>query len=95
MADGTILERKGLQAAAIVTHTFGRAADAMARVQGFPGYRYALMTHPISSLDEAQIRQRAREVLPEVLSILLGVDDPARLEEPRHERRDHAPVRRA
>ena len=42
----------------------------MARVQGFTDFRYAVMTHPISSLDPEQIRARAREALPEVLSIL-------------------------
>jgi hypothetical protein len=70
VADGTIFERRGLQTAAIVTDTFCRAGDAMARVQGFPGYRYATITHPISSLDAEQIRQRARQALPQVLAIL-------------------------
>jgi hypothetical protein len=70
VADGTIFERKGLQTVAIVTDTFHRAGDAMARVQGFRDYRYASMTHPISSLDDAQIRDRAREVLPQVLAVL-------------------------
>jgi hypothetical protein len=74
VADGTIFERKGLQTVAIVTDTFRRAGDAMARVQGFVGYRYAAMQHPISSLDEEQIRERARAVLPEVLAIL-GIQD--------------------
>jgi hypothetical protein len=73
VADGTILERKGLQTAVIVTHTFKRAGDAMARVQGFENYRYASMTHPISSLNRAQIKERAEAVLPEVLAIL-GLD---------------------
>jgi hypothetical protein len=49
----------------------------MARVQGFTSYRYAVMTHPISSLDPDQIRERAREALPEVLSIL-GLEDDGR-----------------
>jgi hypothetical protein len=70
VADGTIFERKGLQTAAIVTDTFQRAGDAMARVQGFVGYRYASMAHPISNLDQEQIRERARSVLPDVLAIL-------------------------
>lgn len=74
MADGTIFERKGLQTAAIVTDTFRRAGDAMARVQGFTNYRYAAMVHPISSLNQEQIRERARAVLPEVLTIL-GIQD--------------------
>jgi hypothetical protein len=65
-----MFERKGIQTAAILTDTFRRPGDAMARVQGFPGYHYAVMTHPISSLDPEQIRARARQVLPEVLAIL-------------------------
>lgn len=70
MADGTILERKGVQTAAVLTDTFRRPGDAMARVQGFSDYRYAVITHPISSLDHAQIRDRARSALPEILNIL-------------------------
>lgn len=70
MADGTIFERKGIQTAAIVTHTFTRPGDAMARVQGFSKYQYVLMTHPISSLDPRQVRERAEEALPQVLKIL-------------------------
>jgi len=65
-----MFERKGLQTATILTDTFRRPGDAMARVQGFTDFRYAVITHPISSLDSEQIRARAREALPEVLSIL-------------------------
>ena len=65
-----MFERKGMQTAAILTDTFRRPGDAMARVQGFPGYHYAVITHPISSLDPEQIRERARQALPEVLEIL-------------------------
>ena len=68
-----MFERKGIQTAAILTDTFRRPGDAMARVQGFTGYRYAVITHPISSLDEEQIRARARQALPEVMAIL-GLD---------------------
>ena len=70
MADGTILERKGVQTAAIVTDSFRRPGDAMAKVQGYPGYHYAAMQHPISSLNHEQVCERAKAVLPEVLSIL-------------------------
>ena len=44
--------------------------DAMAKVQGFPDYRYVTIQHPISSLNKEQIRERAEKALPEVLSIL-------------------------
>ena len=42
----------------------------MARVQGFADYDYVLMTHPISSLSQEQVRERARQALPQVLKIL-------------------------
>jgi hypothetical protein len=77
VADGTTFERKGLQTAAILTDTFRRPGDAMARVQGFADYRYAVITHPISSLDQEQIKARAQAVLPEVLAILGIKDDGA------------------
>lgn len=70
MADGTIFERLGIPAAVLVTEPFRRAGDAMAKRQGFPGYRYATMPNPIGNLTPEQIKQRAREVLPQVLAIL-------------------------
>ena len=70
MADGTTFERKGLQTAAVLTDTFRRPGDAMARVQGFVNYRYAVIPHPISSLNQQQVRARAEAVLPDVLAIL-------------------------
>lgn len=73
MADGTIFERKGIQTAAVLTDTFRRPGDAMARVQGFPNFCYAVITHPISSLNAEQVRERAEQALPQVLSIL-GLD---------------------
>lgn len=77
MADGTTFERKGIQTAAVLTDTFRRPGDAMARVQGFSDYRYAVITHPISSLSPDQIRERARQALPQVLSILGLEQEPA------------------
>jgi len=74
VADGTTFERKGVQTATILTDTFRRPGDAMARVQGFVNFRYAVIEHPISSLNDQQIRERARSVLPDVLAIL-GLED--------------------
>jgi hypothetical protein len=77
VADGTIFEKRGVPAAAIITHTFTAAADAMARRYGYPNYRYAVIPHPLSSLNAEQVKQRAIEVLPEILSIL-GIEEDAR-----------------
>jgi hypothetical protein len=71
-----MFESKGIQTATILTDTFRRPGDAMARVQGFTNFRYAVITHPISSLDQAQVRERAKQALPEVLAIL-GVQQQA------------------
>jgi hypothetical protein len=76
VADGTIFEKQGVPAVAIITHTFTAAADAMARRYGYPDYRYAAIPHPISSLNAEQIKQRAIDVLPEVLAIL-GIEERA------------------
>jgi len=76
VADGTIFERKGVQNATILTDTFRRPGDAMARVQGFSDFQYAVVKHPISSLNQDQVRQAAREALPQVLAIL-GLEEDA------------------
>jgi hypothetical protein len=49
----------------------------MARRNGYPNYRYAIIPHPLSSLNPEQVKERAREVLAEVLSIL-GIEERAR-----------------
>jgi len=58
----------------ICTKPFLKSSQAMAARQGFEGYRFVMVEHPVSSLGPDEIRERAREALPQVLSIL-GVDD--------------------
>ena len=74
MADGIVLERQGIQTASIVTDAFTRSGNAMAKTMGAEGYRYAMVPHPVSNLDAQQCLERARAVLPDVLTIL-GVGD--------------------
>jgi hypothetical protein len=45
----------------------------MAELQGFPGYEFVAVRHPVASLDKAQLRDRVRDSMPELLRIL-GVD---------------------
>jgi hypothetical protein len=54
----------------VITHQFTRAANAMARRNDYPDYKYAMVPHPIGNLKPEQIRQRALEVLPQVIEIL-------------------------
>ena len=74
MADGTIFEELGLQAAAVITDSFRKTGESMARRRGFPNYRYVVVTNPIGSLGPEGVRQRAEEALPQVLDVL-GISD--------------------
>jgi len=70
VADGIMFERAGIPAVSITSDSFAMSGQAMADVQGFPGFGFAMVTHPMASLDAAQIRQRADGVYPDVLRIL-------------------------
>jgi hypothetical protein len=70
LADGILLERAGVPAVSICTDAFLVPARAMARAYGFPGFEFVTVPHPIANLSLAQIRQRARDALPDVWRIL-------------------------
>jgi len=69
--DGILFEKVGVPAAAIVTDVFEGTGRAMARSWGVPDYRFLSMPHPIANLTEAQLDQRAREIAPEVVKLIL------------------------
>ena len=71
MLDGILFEKVGVPAASIVTDVFEGTGRAMARAWGLPEYRFLAMPHPIANLTEAELDQRAREIAPEVVKLLL------------------------
>jgi len=73
VADGIIFEKLGLQTATLVTDAFRASGDAMARRMGMPGYHYVMLPHPVSNLTPEECKDRACEILPEVLGVL-GLD---------------------
>jgi hypothetical protein len=70
VADGILLERAGVPAVSIVSDAFLVSAQGMAAVQGFPGYEFLAVRHPVASLDAAQLRDRVTDALPALLRIL-------------------------
>lgn len=72
MHDGIEIERRGIPAAVVCTDQFVVMGNATAEVRGIPGYRYAVVPHPTGRLPEAELLDRVRMALPEVVSILLG-----------------------
>lgn len=71
MLDGILLEKHGVPSASIVTDVFEVTGRAMAEQWGVPLYRFLAMPHPIANLTEAQLDQRAREMAPQVVKLLL------------------------
>ena len=72
MADGINLEKRGIPAVSILTTSFTRSGDAMARRYGFPGYRYAMVQHPLGGVSAEECRQKAEAIIEAVLTILAG-----------------------
>jgi len=69
--DGILLEKHGKPSASIVTDVFEVTGRAMAEQWGQPHYRFLAMPHPIANLTEAQLEQRAREIVPEIVKLLM------------------------
>ncbi|MBV9802846.1 MAG: hypothetical protein JO130_06635 [Solirubrobacterales bacterium] len=54
----------------ICSDAFKTTADAMAGVQGAPGYQYLTTPHPVAGLTPEQVRERAQDVVDEVARLL-------------------------
>lgn len=70
VADGLALEAAGVPAVVICSDAFGVTADAMAALQGSPGYRYVTTPHPVAPLRQEELRERAVAALPEIVATL-------------------------
>ncbi len=70
VADGIAFESAGLPAAAICSDAFRVTADAMAELRGAPGYRYATTPHPVAVLTPDQVKERAAQVLDDVIALV-------------------------
>jgi hypothetical protein len=70
--DGIELDRRGVPAAVICTDQFVASARAQAEICGNPGYRFAVVDHPLGSLTAAELRDRAAAAVPQVIAILTG-----------------------
>ena len=71
MHDGIQFEKRGLPAAVICTEPFVSSAVAMSKMGGIPEFPFAVVPHPLGSLDENSLRERAKEVVGDIFKILL------------------------
>jgi len=68
--DAINFEKAGIPAVAVVTEPFVRTADAVAELNGMPGYRYVVVPHPFGSLDDAAVHARADAALADLERLL-------------------------
>ncbi len=70
VADGLALEAAGVPAVVICSDAFSVTADAMAALQGTPGYHYVQTPHPVAPLGPEELHERAVAALPEIVATL-------------------------
>jgi len=69
--DSIVFEQQGVPSASIITDVFKVTGRAMARTWGLPDFRFIAMPHPIANLTDAELDQRAKAIVPEVVKLLL------------------------
>ena len=65
-----------MPSASIITDVFLKTGEAMAATWGLKGFRFLATPHPIANLTGEQLDQRAREIVPEVVRLLLKGQTP-------------------
>lgn len=72
MHDGFSLESLGVPTAVIVTGTFLHEARVQRAALGMAGLIPVVIEHPLSSLTDEQIGQRAGEALQQIIGVWQG-----------------------
>jgi len=60
-----------MPAVSIVTDAFIETGKAITKAWGLPDFKFLSMPHPIANLTEAELDQRAHEIVPKVVQLLL------------------------
>lgn len=72
VADGINFERGGLPTAVVLTDAFETTGRTMAKLQGDEHYEWITTEHPVAPLTEAQVEERARQLLPSIVQTLIA-----------------------
>lgn len=71
MHDGSVLEELGVPSVAICTDVFFAAGKVQARVLGYNDLEPITVAHPIQSLTPEQIRERADDIVDDIVDRLI------------------------
>lgn len=69
MLDSVQLEKRGIPTALVITTIFRDSVQALAKAQGFGQLPAVVIQHPVAYLNDADLEQRAREVLRQAVNI--------------------------
>lgn len=72
MHDAISMEKRDVPTAVLISDQFIPGVQAIAKTRGLPDYPFAVVKHPIGSLTDDLLRERASDALPQVLDILLN-----------------------
>ena len=75
MLDSIVFEQHGIPSASLITDVFRATGKAMARTWGVPDFKFLEVPHPIANLTDAMLDQRAKEMTPQVVKLLLEGQD--------------------
>lgn len=68
--DAIKAESFGIPSVPVVTEQFRSGAEMVSEIQGAPGFPMAIVEHPIATLDDAQLRERAASAVEQIVRIL-------------------------
>ena len=71
MHDAIETELLGIPSTVLTTKPFVSQAHAMSRMRGDPDYGLAIIDHPIVTLNDAELSERAAVAAPQVITCLL------------------------
>lgn len=72
MHDGINLEKLGLPTAVVVTEAFLHEAEVQRAALGMEGLKPVVITHPLSSLTDAEIDSRVGEAVSQATAVWRG-----------------------
>ena len=72
MHDGITFEQLGKRAVVLCTAPFEVTSKNIARMLGIPDYPFVILDHPLGSLTEDEINERAAAAFEQAIGILTG-----------------------
>ena len=72
MHDGITFEQLGKRAVVLCTEPFEVTSKNIARMLGIPDYPFVILDHPLGSLTEDEISERAAAACEQAIGILTG-----------------------